>query len=388
MTLNRRTFIKAAAGAAGAAALPLTARAQFTRGMQQPLTIAVNVPLSHNGANAGIDIQNGVAAAIDEVNRTGGTFGTAFQIRPIDDMDALAQSMVNVQYAASDSTCVAVIGGFDGNLISASLQAYADAQMPLIVPGSTADAVTNRGYRNVWRLPTKDSTEGSLAAQFIAQRAKPKMAVAVSQDGDYGADVVQGFITMAHSSKMTADGYVFPVEKPDFATAAARIMTKSPDFIYLAGDSNALGPIIPALRAAGFKGKFGGSQGFYNQGALAHAEDLEGSIISTSMPPLDRAPDFANQLADFRARYPVTSMSAYGYAAAQIVMAAVRRNGTTNRLATLSALQSLSASYNTIVGSYQFAYNGDPVDPLVYFYTVTNGKFKFIAPSHVTSFVL
>lgn len=388
MTLNRRTFLRAAAGAAGAAALPLAARAQLAPGMQQPITIAVNVPLSHNGANAGIDIQNGVAAAIDEANRMGSTFSTAFQIRPIDDMDALAQTMVNVQFAASDNTCVAVIGGFDGNMIAASLQAYADAQMPLIVPGSTADAITSRGYRNVWRLPTKDSTEGQLAARFIADRERPKMVLAVGQDGDYGPDVVQGFINQAHALKLNTDGYVFPLDKPDYTAAAARIMTKTPDYVYLCGDPKTLGPIVPALRAAGFKGKFGASQGFYNQGALAYASDLEGGIISTSFPPLERAPDFANQLADFRARYPVTSMSAFGYAAAQIVIATVRRNGSANRLATLTALQAPSASYNTIVGPYQFSFTGDAIDPLVYFYTVTDGKFKFIAPSHATSFVL
>lgn len=387
MTINRRTFL-ASGLAAGAVGAPLAARAQFTRGFQQPLTIIVNAPLSGDGGSSGIQIASGVQAAIDEANRTGGTFGTAFQMRPIDDQDALAQSMVNVQFAASDPTCVAVVGGYDGALIAASLQSYAQAQMPLLVPGSTADDVTARGYRNVWRLPTKDSTEGALAAQFIASRAKPKMALGVSQDGDYGPAVLQGFLNQARAAKLAADGYTFPLQKPDFAAAAAAIMTKSPDYIYLCGNSTAMGGLIPALRGAGYKGTFGASQGFYNQATLtSYAAEFGGGMISTSFPPLERAPDFANQLADFRARYQVTALSAFAYAAAQIIMAAVRRSGATNRLAALSALQA-PTPYNTIVGSFQFTYGGDPIDPLVYFYSVTDGKFKFIAPSHATSFVL
>ena len=68
-------------------------------------------------------------------------------------------------------------------------------------------------------------------------------------------------------------------------------------------------------------------------------------------------------------------------------MSAVRRTGATNRLATLSALQS-PTTYDTIAGSFQFSPLGDPVDPNLYCYTVKDGKFKFVAPSHATPFLL
>jgi branched-chain amino acid transport system substrate-binding protein len=387
--MKRRTFLVSGASALGASALPLAAEAQFLPNrFQQQLTIGVNVPLSGDRAAAGREIANGVQAAIDYTNRFGGTFGTAFAMRTFDDMDALAQSIVNVQFASADATLLAMIGGFDGPLISASLNTYQNAQMALLVPGSTADSVTARGYRNVWRLPTKDSIEGQLAAQFIAKRQKPKLAIAVAQDGDYGPDVAQGFLNQTKASSVPAYVYLFANEKPNYAGAAKEIVAKNPDFIYLCGVTAAMGPLIPALRAAGYKGKFGASQGFYNQAALRdYADALTGGIVSTSFPPLDRAPDVAMALSDFRSRYTVTALSAFGYAAAQIAMAAVRRTGATNRLAAMSALQSPS-SYTTMVGQFQFTPTGDPIDPIVYFYTVTDDKFKFIAPSHATPFVL
>ncbi|MFN2448253.1 MAG: branched-chain amino acid ABC transporter substrate-binding protein [Candidatus Baltobacteraceae bacterium] len=386
--MNRRRFLLSATGAAGAAALPLAARAQFNGRFQQPLTIAVNAPLSGSGAQGGREIANGVQGAIDETNRVGGTFGTAFQMRTFDDMDALAQSIVNVQFAAADSTVVAMVGGYDGSLLAASLQSYANEQMPLLVAGSTADQVTARGYRNVWRLPAKDSVEGQLAADFLARREHPKLVIAVAQEGDYGPDVAQGFVNGAKASKLNALAYLFPYDKPDYRAAASALAQKQPDYVYLCGVTASLGPLIPALRAAGYKGKFGASQGFYNGAALqAYGQDLAGGIISTSAPPLERAPDFANALADFRRGYAVTTLSAFGYAAAQIVISAVRRTGATSRLATMTALQA-PVQYNTMAGPFQFTYSGDAIDPLVYFYTVTGGKLRFIAPSHVTSFVL
>ncbi len=387
MTLNRRRFLTIASAAAGAAAVPAAARAQFNNQYQRALSIALNLPLSGTHAASGQEIYNGVQAAVDEVNRFGGSFGTAFQVRPFDDMGSLGQAIGNAQFAASDVTVLATIGDVDANVIAGTLQSYANARMPIFVPGSTADVVTARGYRNVWRLPVKDSTEGQLAAAYAVHHLGVKTAVAVAQDGVYGGDVASGFVNGAHAAKASAVAYLFPSDRPNYAAAAKAILTKNPDFVYLSGVTSDLGPLIPALRAAGYKGKFGGSQGFYNTQTLRYADEFAGGLISTSMPPFERMTDPSNYLADFRARSAVTALSAFGYAAAQIIIAASRRAGATTRLAMLSALQG-PTSYNTIVGSLQFGFDGDPIDPLVYFYAPDGNKFKFLAPSHATPFVL
>jgi ABC-type branched-subunit amino acid transport system substrate-binding protein len=210
--------------------------------------------------------------------------------------------------------------------------------------------------------------------------------MAVTQDGDYGADVAGGFIDQAAALGMKSRGYVFAWDKPDYAGAAKGILAKNPDYIYLCGETKDLGPLVPALKAAGYKGGFGASEGFFNRTTLdKYADALSESLVSTSFPPLERAPDVANALADFRAH--ATALSAFGYAAAQIVLSASRRTNATDRLAMLSALQA-PVSYDTIVGSFQFGANGDPIDPNLYFYPVTGESFKFTAPSHPTAFRL
>ena len=387
--MKRRSFLLSGGAAAAGAAVPAAARAQFiNQQFQQQITIGVNVPLTGDRANAGREVLQGVQAAIDETNRFGGSFNSAFTVRTFDDMDALAQSILNVQFAASDSTIVGMVGGFDGPVITSTLSTYANAQMPLLVPGATADSVTARGYRNVFRLPTRDSLEGQLYAAFVGRRAKPKKAVAVTQDGDYGPDVARGFVDQAKTFGFSAQSYALPIDKPDYAAAAKAILAQKPDLVYLCGQTGDLGPLIPALQSAGYKGNFGASQGFYNGATMdKYAQALSGGFISTSFPPLERAPDVANVLTDFRQHYPVTALSAFAYASAQILIAAVRRVGATNRLATLSALQS-STTYNTLVGSFQFNPFGDPVDPNLYFYTMNDGKFKFVAAAHPSSFLL
>lgn len=377
------------AAAAGAIAIPRTAAAQLLpQQFSQQVTIAANVPLSGPMQSAGRQIVEGMQAAVDQTNMYGGRFGTAFAMRPFDDLDALAQTITNVQFAASDSTVVATVGGPDGSLDAAALGAYANSQMPLLIPASTADAITERGYRNVWRLPTKDSVEGQLFARFLAKRMKPKFALAITQDGDYGADVARGFRDQAQALGIASDIYIFPWQNPDYAAAARAALTKSPSYVYLCGETADLGPIIPALQAAGFTGTFGASEGFYNQSTLdRYGAAFAKGLVSTSFPPLELAPDVANALSDFRARTSVTAASAFAYAAAQIAMLASRRVQATNRLTMLSALQA-PALYDTIVGPFQFGTNGDPIDPNLYFYTPEGAKFKFAGPSHPTPFIL
>jgi ABC-type branched-subunit amino acid transport system substrate-binding protein len=388
VSIQRKEFLLSGAAALGTAAVPSVARAQFQRFNQQ-LTIAVNVPLSGDRQGIGQQIAGGVQAAIDEANLYSGAYSTAFTMRTFDDIDALAQSMVNVQFAAADPNMLAVIGGADGPLITASLPTYANNQMPLLVPGSTADSVTAQGYRIVWRLPTKDSQEGQFYARFLAKRKQPpKAALAVTQDGDYGYDVARAFVDEAKNVGLHADGYRFPFEKPDYVRAAKAILAGKPDYIVLCGTIEGMGPLIPALRSAGFAGTFGATEPFYDVASLQkYPNAFVNGFISSSFPPLERAPDVLGALTRFRTRYRVTALSSFAYAAAQIVIAAAKRTGANNRATMITTLQRPS-SYDTIVGSFQFLPTGDPVDPNLYFYTVADGKFKYVSPAHPTSFVL
>jgi branched-chain amino acid transport system substrate-binding protein len=360
------------------------ALAQF----QQQVTIGVGAPLSGPASDAGRQILDGVRAAVNQTNATTGSFGTAFAYRTFDDQGALAQMIVNAQFAAADPSIVAMIGGLDGKLTAAALPSFANAGLPLIVAASTADAVTERGYRNVWRLPTKDATEGQLFARYLARNGKPTHAIAVTQDGDYGADVATGFVDQAGALGMKAETYLFPWSTPNYAAAAKAILAKKPDYLYLCGETKVMGPLVTALKSGGYTSRFGASEGFFNQATLEGYRDaLAGALISTSFPPLDRAPDVANVLTDFRLRATVTALSAFAYAAAQIVISASQRNSATNRLSMLSALQT-PVSYDTIVGSFQFGFSGDPIDPNLYFYTVTGESLKYTAASHPSAFIL
>ena len=386
----RRSHFIAGGAALAAATSGLPARAQYNpTPYRQVLSIAVNVPLSGPFGTFGQQIVNGARAAVDYNNQYSGPLERIFSVRTFDDQNALAIAISNAQFAAGDLTVMATIGNLSADVTVGTLPEYASDGMALIVPASTADAITGRGFRNVFRLPTKDTTEGQLFAHTILPKAKSTLALAVLQDGGYGAELAQGFVAQAKSLKIAAEAVAFPAENPDYARAAAAIVARKPDYLFLAGKLSAMGPLIPALIAAGYKGAFGLGEGFYDPQTIAlYGAQLTGAMVATSFAPLKRAPGDFMTLSDLTARIgDVTAYSAYGYASAQIVMSAVKRTNAADRGATLQALIT-GTTYQTLTGSYRFDFNGDPVDPNIYFFSIGKDGFKYEKPAHPTGFVL
>ncbi len=383
--MRRRAFL---AGSAAALA-PAIAQAQLLpNGQLRQATIGVSVPMSGPLEKYGREVAKGVAAAIDETNRFNAPLTLAFGIRTFDDQNSGAIATANVSIAAADPSIVAMVGNLTADVTLQALPQYANANFALVVPTVTADAITAHGYRNVFRLPTKDSTEGVLFARTVLPRHKTMNVVAVAIEGDYGAEVANGFINQAKSDKHDADAVVVPA-KFDAGAVAESLVKRKPDYIFLCGKVDRLGPFAETLRTAGYKGDFGASDGFYTQTTIdKYASTLEGAVVASPFPPLDKAPSIFQLYNDFQ-HYAgsITAFSAYGYAAAQLIIAAVHRSTTPTRFSLLTTLQQ-NGTYNTILGQYSFTFTGDATVPNIYLYSVKPDSFAFVKAAVPTGFIV
>jgi branched-chain amino acid transport system substrate-binding protein len=352
------------------------------------VSIGVVCPLSGPFRASGEALANGVRGAVDYQNRQRAGFDKVFTLRTFDDQNAVADAIVNAQFAIDDPTIVAVIGHLGAKATLGVLRTYAQAQMPLVVPAVTADGLTAQGYRNVFRLPTRDFTEGQLLATFVNARSAPKAPHVLVQDGDYGLDVANGYAAQFGSFKISAKVSQFAYDKPDYAGAADDALAQKPDHLMLAGTAADMGPLVNVLRAKGYSGPLAAPQGFFDAlTASKYAKECEGIVISTSMPYLALAPTALRTISDYQASYgPLVPVSAFAYAATQILISSVSRTGAAQR-ATLMSTMSLGGNYDTIVGSFTFSPTGDPIDPELYFYTLTDGKFAYLKQAHPSAFL-
>ncbi len=388
--IARRAFLATGAAAAASAASGATALAQAgDTPLGGTVTIGVVAPFSGDAIKLGEQIGNGVRAAVDDANLLRGTLDKAYLMKTFDDQNLLATGLVNAEFACDDPQVIAVIGHLSGRITDAALRTYNNNKMTVICPASSYDPLTQHGYSNILRLTAKDSTEGRLAAGFVISKEKPKNVVVLYQDGDYGADVAQGFQDQMGASKIQSTALGFSWDKPVWDTVSKAVMAKNPDVVFLAGNTKDMGPIVPHLAVLGFKGPYYASQGFFDPATIdTYGDAVEGLVVSSSMPPLALAPGAFRIKSDFEHRYGVfTPLSAFSYAAAQIVIAVVRRTSAVDRIAVQRAL-SIGTPFDTVVGEMQFQDDGDPQNANVYFYTVANGKWKYLASALPSSFIV
>ncbi|MBV8490927.1 MAG: branched-chain amino acid ABC transporter substrate-binding protein [Candidatus Eremiobacteraeota bacterium] len=353
------------------------------------LTIGVNVTLSGELAPYGQQVVAGVQAAVDEQNHFNAPIGHVWGLRAYDDRNDPAQAGANVQIAAADSTVVGIVGNLTAPMTLAALSRYANVGFAVAVPTVTADAITKRGYFNIFRLPASDTAAGGLFAG-VALTKKGVPALAVALDEDYGYDVARGFVQAAKTNGHPADVLLFPKDNSvDPASAAKTVLDRRPEYVFLAGKTAQLGPIAEAMQLAGYTGEFGASDGFYNQQTIdRYAKILNGALVASPMPPLDKVPTALQLLGDFLKEVgQITPFSAFGYGAAQLLIVAAQAASATTRATLLSTLQH-GGTYTTLVGQFRFNLNGDPQIPNIYLYKVESGTFTFARPAVYTGFVL
>ena len=208
-----------------------------------------------------------------------------------------------------------------------ALSHYANIGFAVIVPTVTADAVTNRGYHNVYRLPAKDSRPaGSLPVQ------RSKVSAAFRRSPSLRRRLWlrrRARVRHGRASRTTTlpTSCSFRPTRPIPAQAARTVLDRSPGYVFLAGKTKEMGPVAEALRLAGYTGEFGAADGFYNADTITrYAKTLDGAYVASPMPPLDRIPSAAQLVTDFQREVTqITTFSAYGYAAAQLIISASQR---------------------------------------------------------------
>jgi branched-chain amino acid transport system substrate-binding protein len=354
----------------------------------QLLNIGVNVPLSGTYAYYGREITKGVQAAVNEANRYNPLLNKAYGVRSFDDQNSAAIATSNVLVASADPSVIGMIGDLTLDVTMTALPQYANAGFALVVPAVTADKLTQQGYHNLYRLPTNDSAEGQLFASAVLKHRNVMNVLAVIVSGDYGLDVARAFVAQAKGDKHNAE--ILTLESnADVADSVAIIQRHAPAYIFFAGQPAKLGPIGVALRRGGYTGEFGMSDSFFTADVPKnYGKDLAGALVASAMPPLERVPSIVTILHDYRSEVgSVTAFSAYGYAAAQLLILAAQRGSVTNRFQLLAQLQQ-GGSYSLLVGIFSFNYAGDASLPNIYLFTLNADTFTFSKPASPNGFVV
>ncbi|WP_250477917.1 MULTISPECIES: ABC transporter substrate-binding protein [unclassified Caballeronia] len=163
------------------------------------IKIGALFPFSGGLALLGDESYRGVQLAVDERNAAGGINGEKVVLVKADAVDA-NQAVGEARRLTSVENVSAVFGSYSSAVSSAATQVTELAGVPFFELGATADTITSRGFKYLYRSnsTTKTFADGTLEAltKVVAPQLKVdpktlKIAI-IAEDGPYGT-LVSGF---------------------------------------------------------------------------------------------------------------------------------------------------------------------------------------------------
>lgn len=294
--LHRRPLLLGTAAIA-ALARPLArpARAQQQPQQQQAaaaaneLRLGALYPLSGPLALLGDESFRGLELAVEERNAQGGVLGKPIRLVKADATDP-AQAVAEARRLMEQERVAAILGTRSAALSLAASQVAELQGVPYIELGATADAITERGFRNLFRTCPRASDYAAVALDAVVEVLAPlhatdptafKLALLHEDAPGDGQSVAAALEQQAGRRGMQIAGKIaYPPRSADLAALAPRLRGMGADILlHPGGQQTDIVPLFRGMRDANWHPRMViGTGGGYSLAETARAADsgLEG----------------------------------------------------------------------------------------------------------------
>ena len=318
--------------------------------------------LSGSEASFGTSTHNGIKLYFDEVNAAGGVNGKKLQLITVDNQGKPEEAATGITKLITQDKVVAVIGEVASSRSMAMAPIAQQYKIPMISPSSTNPKVTQQGDY-IFRVCFIDPYQGQVMAKFALGNLNFKR-IAVLRDikNDYSVGLAD-FFTEAfkqNGGEVLVD-QSYSAGDIDFKSQLTAIRQTNPEAIFVPGYYTEVGLIARQARELGMNAPLLGGDG-WNSIKLIEigGAAIQGSYFSDHYSPEDTAPIVQSFIKKYQAAYNETpdGMAATGYDAAQVVVDAIKRAGSTDGPALRNALAS-TKDFSAVTGNITIDENRD-----------------------------
>ena len=364
-------LLVAACGGGGASGAP-------TRG---DVVVYVAVPLSGFQANGGQTVLGGVRLAAEEINRSGGLLGYRVVVRSLDDESdsdvAVAQiETIRVALAQGDKV-IGVIGHLNSGQTLAGMEEYKDMPFLVITPTASEQSLTERGFRNFFRVNANDAVQAKVDAEFLVNKLQAKRVAVVHNDTESGKGLAAALIKELAARGAEAALQLQVAEgQSRYADEVAKIKAAAPDAIFYAGYEIEAPYLRAELVEAGVTAPMLASDGAFLAATIDESNGTADGMYVSAFAPSPRSVADAKWFEAYQAveyRNPDT-YSVNGYVGLQVLAEGVRKADSLDASRVADALRSNAVT--TLLQDLRFEQNGDLSEPKIWIYQVVDGEFK------------
>lgn len=402
-TVNRRNFLKAAAGATGAAAVGGLFMYSGCTSKGNVLKIVSSLPRTGSAQGQTDTIVNGIKMAIDDYG--GEIAGMKLVHQDKDDATAAqgqwdaGKEADNAREAYSDPDTMVVIGPYNSGAAKVSMPILNENGLLQISPAATWPGLTKKvpgeeksGEPDIYRPSGKitfcrvcptDDIQGPLSAQFAKDELKVKKVYILDDKELYGAGIAGLFKKKCQELGIEILGHESIVStQKSFKTLIQSIKGKNPDLVYFGGTTQSGGPQIAIdIKGEGLNCKLMVPDGCYEKEFIkgAGADVLNGWVYATigGKDPSQLTGAGAEFVKKYTDKYKADpeAYAAYGYEAAKVFLEAVKKVGKKDReelRKTVLATKDFTAG---ILGKWSFNADGDTTSQVLTISKIEDGKF-------------
>lgn len=214
-----------------------------------PKTVKIGniIPLSGPSASVGIQGKNAREMAVQQINAAGGikSLGGAKLEMIYADSKSDPTAGVSAAEQMINSDKVSLLTGCWNSAVTYPTTQVAERYgVPFVVPVSVRDTITERGFKNVFRVAAKDSwwTRDQFAFLHDMEKesgVKMKTVAFVYENGDWGTGFAAGWKKLAEAAgyKVVLDE-PYPSTASDLTPVVLKIKRAKPDVLFLTSNAS------------------------------------------------------------------------------------------------------------------------------------------------------
>lgn len=370
----------------------------------QELKLGALFPFSGGLALLGDESFRGVQLAVDERNAAGGINGRQITLVKADAVDA-SQAVGEARRLTSVESVVAVFGSYASGISSAATQVTELAGVPFFELGATADTITGRGFKYMFRTNPTAKNIGDRTLEAIVKVVAPTLKVdpktlklaIIHEDGPYGSLV--GAAQKEEAKRLglnVVEVQAYSAKTVDLSSVILRLKGAGADLVLHTAYQNDAVLFFRQAAAAGYKPRavVGGGGGYsLNDTAQAVGAPMEG-VYDVDFPQITMNPAGAPGLNDFVAAYqkkfasaPRSGHSLANYVGAKAMLEVLARAKSTDK----DKIREAALAYRAPLGStaagwgVQFGENGQNTLATLNLMQWQRGKLATVYPDSVAT---
>jgi branched-chain amino acid transport system substrate-binding protein len=358
------------------------AQAEDKRGV---IRIGATASLSGGYQVPGTSQAQGLRMWADDVNKRGALLGKRVELVTYDDTSDAATSAALYEKLITEDRVDLLIGPYGSDITLAAAEVADRHGIPMVAAGAAARGIWMRGLENVFQIDTPAGQYMDLPLGLANKEGLTRVAM-VYADSDFPREVADGVreSVSAYGMELVFDE-AYPADQTEFADMAARAAASQPE-VLLGGtyleDSIRL---VRAAKAAGLSPKiFAMTVGpAFREFGEALGEDTNGIMGTVAWMRSGNLP----MAYDFSYRYKqkfganASAQAAYGYAAGQVLEAAVRLADTPDHDAVRDQLREMK--FRSLLGHYRVDSSGIQLAKKTYVLQWQGGYRLLVLPEDV-----